>query len=608
MATLQQYTIEDVEAVLSEMGYTMEKDLLYDLVDALNQAEEDNYKTPGNNISMFLDLNIDEENFKNDLNPFKTLENARSNKDLLTTPSRNSPYKSYENYHNLITSPGYSHEYDALIDKGYDTLSKIYEEIKVYDEKIAELANENPLEVLSSRSSVSAHNITPITDEQLIVESSRFADRKRYDLSPCLRYKGEPQPGRLHYQHDPVKRYHTYKKEWDKQPPPGEQKRLSLRWKVREMMLKKDIPIFKHPQTVRLPNPEWRKLGSMVVADYFIRKSDTFALHYLSWAFCFLEKVVFFKIPPDNEEEEDDYNLMKQRSRIIVNNWIQDLGERYVKLKTIEELIKNENEKQKIIEMENDKKVMEVFLKRCGLAQKHYEELLTEMIVIFRRMDELMEELIPNELKSIIHDSSLTPSTSTSDINLSKAHGYDVNTEIKIFLQKDCFKVTPTDENRSILNELNKLHEKSSKIAKSLTRKIDKLCKSTNKYEKEFHDNCFNLREKIRRYIQKCNELGIDKFYKESNDKEDIKTDDDSDFEDVDIDDIDYLIPQKVIKKSDEDTICKNIKFDNLDKLKFNPHIKFDTDISKTKKEKVKCGKNFEKNIMSKFTALKKRK
>uniref|UniRef100_A0A0N5C739 HYLS1_C domain-containing protein n=1 Tax=Strongyloides papillosus TaxID=174720 RepID=A0A0N5C739_STREA len=259
MATLQQYTVEDVEAVLSEMGYTMEKDLLYDLVEALNDAEADNYKTPGTDRSMFLDLNINEENLKNDLNPFKTLENARSKRDLLTTPSRNSPYKSYENYHNLLTNPGYSHEYDALIDKGYDTLNRIYEEIKIYDEKIAELASENPQEALSSRSSISSHNITPITDEQIIAESSRFAGRKVSDLSPCLRYKGEPEPGRLHYQHDPVKRYHTYKKEWDKQPPPGEQKRLSLRWKVREMMLKKNIPIYKYSSSVRPPNPEWKK-------------------------------------------------------------------------------------------------------------------------------------------------------------------------------------------------------------------------------------------------------------------------------------------------------------------------------------------------------------
>ncbi|CEF61141.1 Hydrolethalus syndrome protein 1, C-terminal domain-containing protein [Strongyloides ratti] len=259
MATLQQYNVEDVEAVLSEMGYTMEKDLLNDLVDALNEAEEDNYKSSGKNMSMFLDLNIDDENLKNDLNPFKTLENAKSNRDLLTTPSRNSPYKSYENYHNLMTSPGYSHEYDSLIDKGYDTLSKIYEEIKIYDEKIAELANENPLESLSNRSTISSHNLTPITDEQLISESSRFANKNKYELSPCLRYKGEPQPGRLHYQHDPVKRYHTYKKEWDKQPPPGEKKRLSLRWKVREIMLKKNIPIYKYSSSMRPPNPEWRK-------------------------------------------------------------------------------------------------------------------------------------------------------------------------------------------------------------------------------------------------------------------------------------------------------------------------------------------------------------
>uniref|UniRef100_A0A0N4ZGG9 HYLS1_C domain-containing protein n=1 Tax=Parastrongyloides trichosuri TaxID=131310 RepID=A0A0N4ZGG9_PARTI len=260
MVGLQQYNVEDVEAVLSEMGYTMEKELLLDMVEALNEAEEDNYKSPDGDRSMFLDLDINEENLKNDLNPFTTLKNARSHRDLFTTPLRTTPYESFSNYHNLSTSPGYTHEYDALIDKGYDTLNRIYNEIKIYDEKIAELASEDPVEVLSSRcSSVSiSQSLPPITEDELLAESSRFAGRKPTDLSPCLRYKGEPQPGRLPYQHDPVKRYHTYKKEWDKQPPPGEQKRLSLRWKVREMMLKKDLPVHKFSGVSRRPNPEWR--------------------------------------------------------------------------------------------------------------------------------------------------------------------------------------------------------------------------------------------------------------------------------------------------------------------------------------------------------------
>ncbi|CEF61142.1 Hypothetical protein SRAE_0000027000 [Strongyloides ratti] len=350
------------------------------------------------------------------------------------------------------------------------------------------------------------------------------------------------------------------------------------------------------------------RLGSIVVADYFIRKFDIFALHYLSWSYCFLENIVFFNLPYDDEEQKEDFNLMKKRSREIINNWIKDLGNKYIKLQTIEELIKIEDEKQKIIEIEKDKKLMEVFLKRCSLAQKHYEELLSEINVIFKKMDELMEELIPNELKNIVKDSLNEKVPSTSNVNFYKSHGYDVNTEIQIFLQKDCFKIIPTDENKSILDNLSKLHERSSKIAKSLTRKIDKLCKSKNKYEKLFHDKCFNLREKIRRYTQKCNDLGIDKFYKESNDNNSIKTDDDSDFEDVDMNDIDYLIPTKIVKNSKEDTIHENIKIDNLNKLKFNPNIKFDNDFTGTRQEKLKSHKNVEKNIISKLSALKKRK
>uniref|UniRef100_A0A0K0FA66 VHS domain-containing protein n=1 Tax=Strongyloides venezuelensis TaxID=75913 RepID=A0A0K0FA66_STRVS len=350
------------------------------------------------------------------------------------------------------------------------------------------------------------------------------------------------------------------------------------------------------------------RLSSIVVADYFIRKYDIFALYYLSWSYCFLDKIVFFNLPNDDESDKDDYKLMKELSRSIVEKWIRDLGTKFIKLQTIGEFFVKEDEKQELIEIENDKKLMSIFLKHCELAQKHYEELSSEMDVIFKRIDELMEELIPNELKNFQMPSSEVGSGSTSDINLSKVHGYDIDTEVQVFLRKDCFKVTITDENRGIFNELNKLHKRSCEIAKSLTRKIERLCESGNKFEKAFCDKCFNLREKIRRYIQKCNDIGVDRFYKDDVENADVKSDNDSDFEDVDIDDTDYLIPSKVTKQTKEDTIHVNIKIENLDKLKFNPYIKLNADSNSLKKEKPKTTENVEKNILSKFAALKKRK
>jgi hypothetical protein len=47
--------------------------------------------------------------------------------------------------------------------------------------------------------------------------------------------------GTLPFKHDPVKRYELYRNEWKKFPVPGENKRLALRWKVREFMLRHDF-------------------------------------------------------------------------------------------------------------------------------------------------------------------------------------------------------------------------------------------------------------------------------------------------------------------------------------------------------------------------------
>ena len=49
-----------------------------------------------------------------------------------------------------------------------------------------------------------------------------------------------PDTGCPSFKHDPVKRYELYKKQWDKFPPPGDKKRLNLRSKVREYMLRQD--------------------------------------------------------------------------------------------------------------------------------------------------------------------------------------------------------------------------------------------------------------------------------------------------------------------------------------------------------------------------------
>lgn len=61
---------------------------------------------------------------------------------------------------------------------------------------------------------------------------------------PSLRRVDQIVPGQLFYKHDPVKKFELYREEWARRPAPGEEKRLTLRWKVREYMLRQDLASF----------------------------------------------------------------------------------------------------------------------------------------------------------------------------------------------------------------------------------------------------------------------------------------------------------------------------------------------------------------------------
>ncbi|KAK6755449.1 hypothetical protein RB195_014050 [Necator americanus] len=68
--------------------------------------------------------------------------------------------------------------------------------------------------------------------------------RDKFECDPSIRRVNRFVPGQLLYRHDPVKKFELYREEWARKPTPGEQKRLALRWKVREYMLRHDMPVF----------------------------------------------------------------------------------------------------------------------------------------------------------------------------------------------------------------------------------------------------------------------------------------------------------------------------------------------------------------------------
>ncbi|VDN20287.1 unnamed protein product [Gongylonema pulchrum] len=80
-----------------------------------------------------------------------------------------------------------------------------------------------------------------------------------FAVDPAVRPVLCPMPGEVPFRYDPVKKYELYKKAWTANPPPGEKKRLSLRWKVREFMLRKDVSRIKASDLARrrVSNPSW---------------------------------------------------------------------------------------------------------------------------------------------------------------------------------------------------------------------------------------------------------------------------------------------------------------------------------------------------------------
>ncbi|EJW81657.1 hypothetical protein WUBG_07435 [Wuchereria bancrofti] len=78
-------------------------------------------------------------------------------------------------------------------------------------------------------------------------------------VDPAIRPILHPLPGGVPFRHDPVKKYELYRKGWLDNPPPGEKKRLSLRWKVREFMLRRDVSRVKPVDLARrrISNPDW---------------------------------------------------------------------------------------------------------------------------------------------------------------------------------------------------------------------------------------------------------------------------------------------------------------------------------------------------------------
>ncbi|CAP36418.2 Protein CBG19117 [Caenorhabditis briggsae] len=150
-------------------------------------------------------------------------------------------------------------EAKSLIDQAWRSIHRAYERCRAPSEEEDEITSGEQ----------EMHDEDEVEGEEDIAESisvgrstesdpSEVQKPRELIIDPSVRPVRSPKPGRVPYKFDPVTRYHLYKTEWDRHPAPGEMRRLSLRWKVREFMLRHDVPrLNSNPDGIANHEKEW---------------------------------------------------------------------------------------------------------------------------------------------------------------------------------------------------------------------------------------------------------------------------------------------------------------------------------------------------------------
>ncbi|KAF1750761.1 hypothetical protein GCK72_017312 [Caenorhabditis remanei] len=158
-------------------------------------------------------------------------------------------------------APRENFEAKSLIDQAWRSIHRAYETCRGANEVMDKLSSDGgqPEDLTDEE----------VEDEEEIAESVSVgltssenpSDPKKSNFiirDPSVRPVRSPKPGRVPYKFDPVTRYHLYKNEWERHPAPGELRRLSLRWKVREFMLRHDVPrLTANPEGKAIHEKQW---------------------------------------------------------------------------------------------------------------------------------------------------------------------------------------------------------------------------------------------------------------------------------------------------------------------------------------------------------------
>ncbi|CAI5452182.1 unnamed protein product [Caenorhabditis angaria] len=230
------YTDDEIEQVVNEMGLEIhDMDFLHKLRGEINKILDED-EAADDDTQMFGGLSIDNSP------PSSKNQNNVVNSPIVSRNHRNLQYPNEE-----IPEQGNSEEANSLISQALNTIGRMYKTCRnaeavteamrkssdFLDEEVPEASQEND-EVIEDEEE--------IYEDDFSEETPRKSPKKVKIVDPSFRPVLVRKPGRAPLKCDPVTRFHLYKEEWARHPAPGELRRLSLRWKVREYMLRHDVP------------------------------------------------------------------------------------------------------------------------------------------------------------------------------------------------------------------------------------------------------------------------------------------------------------------------------------------------------------------------------
>uniref|UniRef100_A0A914NS94 Centriolar and ciliogenesis-associated protein HYLS1 C-terminal domain-containing protein n=1 Tax=Meloidogyne incognita TaxID=6306 RepID=A0A914NS94_MELIC len=241
------FGFSELRDIIDEMGYSIENDELRELEKDLRLLEENADISDTRLFSCFLGGHDGSADLLFDQSLMHLFSDLASPIPKNQKPSDKLP-------------PGFQ----ELLNYGEERLKEISEDIKRY-ERLIEEGEMNPEESRQQEgvqeSVQQQQEPSPLRTEVINQEK----ENNRPEQTP-LRPIQCPEPGRAPFKHCQQLKLQQYRSEWEKQPPPGEQKRLALRWKIRELMLRRDIPQLRLVEEERNNNegkrqkvlPEWK--------------------------------------------------------------------------------------------------------------------------------------------------------------------------------------------------------------------------------------------------------------------------------------------------------------------------------------------------------------